>query len=295
MYKNLKSEANSVVSLDFLGFRPVLSLIGFFKEKKFDAVIELHQRGSSSKVLRLFSIIFKYKYFFHNHNLLENKDSFVLDQGKTKASIQRDLDCIWSVLRFYLKDRVGILPSYLEHAPQLSLNKDLKRASGIILGVVATRKTKMWPLEYYKRLVDLILKRHPNIAITIPVSKGIEDQLIKARLASLRIDRRVEFIEESLENLPAALAGHNLYIGNDTGLKHLSAALGINTYTFFGPEDPLEWHPYHEDFHKYFFIENLSCRTETAHFCGKSICKNMICLDQFVPEEVFKKIEKDIF
>jgi heptosyltransferase-2 len=78
-------------------------------------------------------------------------------------------------------------------------------------------------------------------------------------------------------SLAKELSKASMYIGNDTGLKHICIALGVKTYTFFGPEPPLEWHPY-------FYIEGLECRTRDAHFCGLSECESMVCLKDITVE-----------
>lgn len=51
-----------------------------------------------------------------------------------------------------------------------------------------------------------------------------------------------------LHNLPLAsvaeaLRKSQLYIGNDSGLSHLAAAVGIPTVVLFGPSDPIIWRP----------------------------------------------------
>ena len=38
-----------------------------------------------------------------------------------------------------------------------------------------------------------------------------------------------------------------LFVGNDSGLRHIAAALGVRTVTLFGAENPVEWHPYREE------------------------------------------------
>ncbi|HNT87980.1 MAG TPA: glycosyltransferase family 9 protein, partial [Candidatus Hydrogenedentes bacterium] len=39
------------------------------------------------------------------------------------------------------------------------------------------------------------------------------------------------------------LAGARLYIGNDSGITHLAAAVGCPTVAVFGPTDPTVWAP----------------------------------------------------
>lgn len=43
--------------------------------------------------------------------------------------------------------------------------------------------------------------------------------------------------------LAAVLAGAGAYLGNDSGVTHLAAALGVPTVALFGPTDPLRWGP----------------------------------------------------
>jgi hypothetical protein len=39
------------------------------------------------------------------------------------------------------------------------------------------------------------------------------------------------------------LAGARLYIGNDSGITHLAAAVRCHTFAVFGPTDPAIWAP----------------------------------------------------
>ena len=91
-------------------------------------------------------------------------------------------------------------------------------------------------------------------------------------LSKVEFPKNVEVLEEDLSKLPELFAQAKLYIGNDTGLKHLAVAMGMKTYTLFGPIPPNEFHPYSRREHPYFYREGLECRTVTAHFCGLSIC-----------------------
>jgi ADP-heptose:LPS heptosyltransferase len=48
---------------------------------------------------------------------------------------------------------------------------------------------------------------------------------------------------ENLYELGAWLATAAVYVGNDSGISHLAAAVGTPVVTLFGPTDPAIWAP----------------------------------------------------
>ena len=46
-----------------------------------------------------------------------------------------------------------------------------------------------------------------------------------------------------LWDLARFLAGARAYIGNDSGITHMAAAVGVPTIALFGPTDPAVWSP----------------------------------------------------
>lgn len=49
--------------------------------------------------------------------------------------------------------------------------------------------------------------------------------------------------DPSIDRLSQFLAAADLYIGNDSGVSHLAAAVGTPTLTIFGPTCPVRWSP----------------------------------------------------
>ncbi len=47
----------------------------------------------------------------------------------------------------------------------------------------------------------------------------------------------------NLHALATVLSRASLYVGNDSGVTHLAAALGVPTIALFGPTDPRSWAP----------------------------------------------------
>ncbi|MEK6624335.1 MAG: glycosyltransferase family 9 protein, partial [Bdellovibrionota bacterium] len=250
-------------------------------------IYEMFQSGRTRNFFSIYSRLKNIPYFFHNHHL--KGPGKIIDQGIIKPVIQRDLDGVYSLLSKRQQQR----PEYLNFSPKLEM-KNLAPEKKIILrfpfrfifGVVATRITKMWPLENYVALAQKMLRAFPGCKISIPLSTSSIDLQIKDRLLVQNLPPEVEIINLPLQDLPEYFAASSGYIGNDTGLKHLAVAMGLPTWTFFGPEPPLEWHPYDPKRHVFFFLDPLECRTQAAHYCGLSSCESMICLKSFSVDEV---------
>jgi hypothetical protein len=67
------------------------------------------------------------------------------------------------------------------------------------------------------------------------------ERVVRIRGPEERLDGAL-FIPDLLE-LARFLAGAGAYIGNDSGITHLAAALGVPTIALFGPTDPAVWGP----------------------------------------------------
>lgn len=85
---------------------------------------------------------------------------------------------------------------------------------------------KNWPLARYRDLAERLRKRW-----IVQWVAGPEEPLPEARRF------------EDLYELGCWLAGARLFIGNDSGIAHLAAAVGTPTVVLFGPTDPAVWAP----------------------------------------------------
>ena len=85
---------------------------------------------------------------------------------------------------------------------------------------------KNWPLTRYRQLAEALTARMP-----VAWCAGPEEVL----------DGAVRF--EDLYDLARWLASASVYIGNDSGITHLAAAVGTPVVALFGPTNPLVWSP----------------------------------------------------
>jgi ADP-heptose:LPS heptosyltransferase len=113
----------------------------------------------------------------------------------------------------------------------------------IVIHVGAGAREKCWPLENFIslgwQLVSQDSRRAPVVFVLGPAEL---ERLDKPLLAELR--KNFPVLEEPpLETLAGVLATCRTYIGNDSGVSHLAAAVGAPTLALFGPTNPRHFAP----------------------------------------------------
>lgn len=100
--------------------------------------------------------------------------------------------------------------------------------------------TKNWPLEKWIELGKRFARED------VVVIAGEADNLAPLREAWR--DRSVRYIEnQPLPIVAAVLARASHFIGHDSGISHIAAAVGAHCTLLFGPTDPAVWAPRNEN------------------------------------------------
>ncbi|HUX88829.1 MAG TPA: glycosyltransferase family 9 protein [Chloroflexota bacterium] len=134
---------------------------------------------------------------------------------------------------------LGIVPP----APSVVLSPSTGETSPprtVVLHPGAGAQRKRWPAERFASLADRFVDRGWSVALTSgPADEAavgaVRDQIHRASprvLAGL-----------NLSQLADVLARAQLFVGNDSGITHLAAMLGVPTVALFGPFDPVYWAP----------------------------------------------------
>ena len=107
-------------------------------------------------------------------------------------------------------------------------------------------EAKRWPVEKYAQLIDVLAVRtEQNIVIVEgPDEAGIAADVLRHVKSSTANGRIVSVpLRGNLGVGGAVLARASIYVGSDSALAHLAAAVGTRAVTVFGPIDPRTVHP----------------------------------------------------
>ncbi len=148
-------------------------------------------------------------------------------------------DIIFQTAKVFTEPLVGKI---LSTEPNLSLKvEDVSAAKNIyrinektkniVLGVSASGPTKRWDIDNYIKLATN-LSQYKECKFFIAVGKNdteIIDKIKKSNINNICVTME----RLPISNILPIIKNCNLYIGNDTGFMHMSAALGVKSIGIF--------------------------------------------------------------
>lgn len=145
---------------------------------------------------------------------------------------------------------------------------------------------KRWPPDHYRELLEMILSKTDFTLVAMGVQN--EKDIAQDILDPIDSDRIVSLVgETTLEEAMVLLAESEGSIANDSGLMHLSAALGTPTVGIFGSSDPGLTHPVGQ--FTSVLYEDVECSPCFERTCPRDddLYK---CLTRIEPEEVYSAL-----
>ncbi|MDO9541670.1 MAG: glycosyltransferase family 9 protein [Kiritimatiellia bacterium] len=130
-------------------------------------------------------------------------------------------------------------PAQLSQAARKRLRADIGKKQIIIIHPGSGSPAKNWPVEKFTRLAKKI--RTETRFEPLIIGGEAEASEITA-LRPLLPDFHI-FDNLPLPDVASILSVASGFVGNDSGLTHLAAALGIPVIALFGPTDPAVWGP----------------------------------------------------
>jgi ADP-heptose:LPS heptosyltransferase len=147
---------------------------------------------------------------------------------------------------------IGITPP---PAPKLWLSEDARRTAAelipegtpvLAIGPTANWSGKQWPADRFAELAERAVGPGGLIegATVAVLGAPSEREMAQPVLDSLPENRRIDLIGRSLPVAAACIARASLYVGNDSGLMHIAAAMGTPTLGLFGPSPETRYGPW---------------------------------------------------
>lgn len=286
-FKYLLPYVSEVITYDKNNIFDFFRIIFKLRKYRFDLAVNLHATFRSAFITFLSGTKLR---LIHNHSGKNYFTSLPLNiEEKQKSIIERDIDTL-SPLIDIKSIREDLKKTQLILKYEFSKLFDEEEFINIIgFGIGAKRKEKMWDKRKFVELGWKLKEKNFKIAIFCAENERKDGEFITNSLGK---DTKL-FVGLDFVRLAYFLKKLTLFIGNDSGLRHITAALGVKTITLFGPENPVEWHPYKES-DGHFAISHLEeLKSEGYDILSREFReKSKIAIERITVDEVYEIVRK---
>lgn len=260
-------------------FSGIIAFSFYLRKKKYDAVFVLHPTQRMHIVTWLAGIPVRIGWDRKLGNFLTHRIRHEKHLG-LKHETEYTLDLLRSV---------GLKTT----EPVLDIARDRDRINSgnryIVLGIGASCPSKLWSPGKFAYLAKMIHIDFPDKEIAVLASENE-----KNLTCAFHLNYSLSYLDlsgkTSINDIKELFYETVLFIGNDSGLAHLAASLGVPTVTIFGRSDsglsPRRWKP----------LSDKSLHIHKPRNCSRCLahdCKNdFYCIDSITPQEVFELVKK---
>jgi heptosyltransferase III len=124
--------------------------------------------------------------------------------------------------------------------PRLKIGRDRiqKRLLGFHPG--SGSRAKNWPIGLWNEFIERIASSFEGLLL---IGGEADDEVMRAFRLPWRGPPFESVVRQNLWDLARALTRCTVFVGHDTGVAHLAAAVQTPTVVLFGPTDPDIWRP----------------------------------------------------
>ena len=211
----------------------------------------------------------------------ERAQIFPFDSAAAKGQqSEYYLSCLGIVTDDKLLPKVVVNPEAMLWSGGFWARRLLGKSRVLIIAPGSGAREKNWPAEKFASVAEWWRAEGGEPLVVIgPVEE--ERGGLEALLRRFTVARNL-----TLGQLAAVIARADIYLGNDSGVTHLAAALGIPTVALFGPSNSKKWRPRGQ---RVAVLHHVSERAPRAGALVKT-CAHRSCLCALEPCEVIQQV-----
>jgi len=221
----------------------------------------------------------------HIHSFPSCDEKVHLTDHLLRQFAQYGFPASWSIPKLYLEE------SDREWARSFWKNKGVtpeERSKIIVLHPGSGSKKKVWPLDRFVNLAQAFQDYlGSRILIVVGPAEGPE---VQGAFEGTGFGSPFLAKGLTLVQLASVMEGCWFFIGNDSGISHLAAALRLPTVVIFGPTDQRIWAPRGENT----FVVSREVHCSPCPQERFVLCKDFECLRGIGVEEVLEGVSKTL-
>ena len=280
--------ANTVSSIDRKEMAPFYSEDGALDAglmehvKQFDRIVIFGKEGSKTLLRNLKKVEVKGVCFV---------DTFPHNNGEVHI-IDHQLSQL-SRLGYAVPDTIPRLFPDEEDAKQAAEFFNEKRVHDSSLKVAihigSGSRMKAWPTGRFVQLSEKLIEIN-GAKIILPIGPA-DGKMVHEFIGLMNSEAVIPIANLPLNELAAILKKCNVYVGNDSGITHVAAAVGVPVVALYGPTNPQVW-GVRGDIVSIMHKEGFACSPCLREEMKR--CEKRRCLEEISVEEVYRKVTKKL-
>lgn len=138
-------------------------------------------------------------------------------------------------------------------------------------------ETKQWAIQNFAQIAEYLHERGmATIAVGAPNEKNVLDNLVNKTRVPIQT-----FTDLSLTEITALASRAGLFVGNDSGIAHMAAAVNTPTVVIFGSSNINHWRPW-TDAPNEIVYEEMPCQPCAGFVCkefGEAQCIRLVTVE----------------
>lgn len=244
-----------------------------------DLMVDLHKNFRSFHLSALTKA--PYKVVYHKRR---RERQAAVNQKKFVSPVPHTVDLYNGVIDELKGIRLAHLPDL--ELPEEVLGQKGFRRDGVAIVPGASASVKAWPPERFAEVAERIVY---DFKFPVRILLGKAETDLKSYFQNLPEDLVSFHVDRSLPEVAALLSTSRLTLTNDSGLMHVSSAIGTPTAALFGPtHEQLGFSP--KGVHDVILSVDEPCRPCSLH--GNKACyrDEQYCFTRLTVDEVYDKI-----
>jgi predicted lipopolysaccharide heptosyltransferase III len=260
---------DNVVVIERGGFVTRARVAREVRAANYDVVYNLHGGTTATLLTRATGARHRvgfenYQYAqLHNH---QAPSPLLLWQQQKTHSVEQQLALLgWTGVPVTDRPRteLGIAPEPAAAVEQRLVAAGLQDQKIALIHPAAAFATKQWATENFARVAEFLIERgFATVAIAAPHEGALLETLRSTSSA------KIVTFDLSLPEVTALAARSQLFVGNDSGIAHIAAAVGTPAVVIFGSSNITHWRPWSSAPAEVVF-EEMPCQPCHGYFCEK--------------------------
>ena len=184
-----------------------------------------------------------------------------------------------------LKSRLVVKPELEDYATRLFREYEIdENYPFALIHPVAAFETKQWAIEKFAAVVKFFYEKG-----IISVAVGTKSELPVLLDLFNQSPLALMLYDKTLPEITALASKARIFIGNDSGVAHIAAAVSTPSVVIFGSSNIAHWRPWTNAPNE-IVSANLQCAPCAGYKCEEFTA--LQCIDRVSVESVIEKIEK---